>query len=95
MHCKSTAFDWENFVWDPMVEFVYRIIMKTKFSGIIEIDESRFGRKIKYHSGRPLGRPVWVFGLVERQIYQIKPFPGDTRDEETLTTIISNNVEVG
>ena len=69
--------------------------MKTKFSGIIEIDESLFGRKIKYHRGRPLGQRVWVFGLVERQSKCIKLFPVDTRDEEILTTIIRQNVEPG
>ena len=83
MHYKNTALDCGNFVRDIMVEFVYRIVMKTKFSGIVEIAESLFNRKIKYHRGR-----VWVFGLVERQTNRIKLFPVDTRDEETLTTIL-------
>ena len=56
MHYKNTALDCGNFVRDIMVEFVYRIVMKTKFSGIVEIAESLFNRKIKYHCGRPLGR---------------------------------------
>ena len=46
MHYKSTAVDWGNFVRDKMVEYVYRIVMKTKFSVIPEIDESLSGRKI-------------------------------------------------
>ena len=46
MNYKSTAVDWGNFVRDKMVEHVYRIVMKTKFSVIPEIDESLSGRKI-------------------------------------------------
>ena len=69
--------------------------MKTKFSGIIEIDGSLFSLKIKYHRRRPLGRTVWVFGLVKRQTNRMKFFPVDTRHEETLTTIIRQNVEEG
>ena len=46
MNYKSTAVDWGNFVRDKMVEYVYRIVMKTQFSVIPEIDESLSGRKI-------------------------------------------------
>ena len=40
---------------------------KVKFSGIIEIDESLFGRCMKYHRGNHRSQTkTWVAGLTER-----------------------------
>ena len=39
--------------------------------GDVEIDESVFGRRIKYHVGNPYpGMTVWILGLVERVFHQ-------------------------
>jgi len=47
-------YDWASFCRDE------------KFSGEIQIDESLFGRRTKYHRGDPRGLKVWISGLVER-----------------------------
>ena len=35
------------------------------FEGVVEIDCSRFGRKVKYHRRQPCVHRVWIFGIVE------------------------------
>ena len=40
--------------------------MHMQLSGDVEIDESLFGRKVKYHRGNPhVGCKIWVFGMIE------------------------------
>jgi len=70
-------------------------IQPVKLSGIVEIDESLFGRRIKYHRGRSQGQKIWIFGLVERDTNRIKLFPVDRRNTETLVQLIQDNVSPG
>jgi len=66
---------------------------------IVEIDESKFGRR-KYHRGHRV-EGQWIFGGVERETGNVFLIPVEKRDKETLlqaikdwilpgTTIISN-----
>ena len=54
----STAVDWGSFCRDLFVEYYVCNIRHTQFSGEIEMDESLFGRRTKYHRGRPQGLKV-------------------------------------
>jgi len=36
-----------------------------ELSGIVEINESLFGRRTKYHKGMSRGQKVWIFGQGE------------------------------
>ena len=47
----KSAVDWANFIRDLFKAYVTDTILNMKFSGIIEIDESIFGHKVKYHCG--------------------------------------------
>ena len=51
----STAVQWAAWIRDLLVQWVWEevITQELKFDGIMEIDESLFGRKIKYHRGDP------------------------------------------
>ena len=51
MNYSSTSVDWANFVREPFKLWVMEHMMTMKFSGIVEIDESKFGRRMKYHRG--------------------------------------------
>ncbi|KCZ80470.1 hypothetical protein H312_02146, partial [Anncaliia algerae PRA339] len=58
---------------------------------IVEIDESKFGRR-KYHRGHKVDG-VWVFGLVERTPERkILLFPVAKRDKTTLMTLLKKHV---
>jgi len=72
-----------------------RDIRDVKLQGEVEIDESLFGRRTKYHRGDPHGLKVWVFGMVERSTNRVKLFPVDTRDATTLMTLIKDYIAPG
>ena len=73
---KSTAVHWGSFVRELFKEHVFRNIMNKTISGEIEIDESLFGRKMKYKKGNPiLGLRIWIFEMVERQSNTVILYP--------------------
>ena len=49
----STAVNWASFVREVFKENFERSVKCEKLSGIIEIDESLFGRRVKHHRGNP------------------------------------------
>ena len=71
----------------------YQRHLKSKLlPGVIEIDESLFGRKVKYHRGNPhMGLCVWVFGMVERDTNTVLLFPVTDRRDKTLIPIIQRH----
>ena len=60
--------------------------------GDVEIDESLFGRKVKYNRGNPTTTCIWIFAMVQRSINQIVMFPVDNRDVPTLIPLIAKHV---
>ena len=70
---KKTSVDWPNFVRDLCVENYVR----TKFGGIVEVDESLFGRSVKQLRGRPLGKRIRIVEVLERNTNRNKLFPVD------------------
>ena len=60
--------------------------------GDVEIDESLFGRKVKYNRGNPTTTRIWIFAMVQRSINQIVMFPVDNRDVPTLIPLIEKHV---
>jgi len=92
---KTTAVEWVKKLRDLYCEFYVRKIRPVKFGGIVEIDESLFGKRVKYNKGNPRGLKIWIFGLVERQTNRLKLFPVEKRDKATLLKLIVDNVEHG
>lgn len=93
---KSTAVHWGSFIRELFKEYFYRTVMNKKISGEIEIDESLFGRKMKYHKGNPgPGLRIWIFGMVDRNTNTIILYPVSDRSKETLIPLIVRHVEPG
>ena len=97
MDYKNTAVDWANFMRDMCRKFVDGLYYDGDeiFSGEVEIDESMFGRRCKYHKGNPRGQKVWILGIVERSSHRLILYPVDKRDEDTLIPIIERHVAKG
>ncbi|MCG7867879.1 MAG: IS1595 family transposase [Candidatus Thiodiazotropha taylori] len=96
MSYGSTAVDWATYIRDMFKDYFKRNIEPQVLSGEIEIDESLFGRRVKYHRGNPnVGVKVWVFGLVERSSNTIILYPVNDRTEATLVPLIQRHVAEG
>ncbi|CAG2257629.1 unnamed protein product [Mytilus edulis] len=65
------------------------------FDGEVELDESLFGRKCKYHKGKDTGCKVWIFGIVERSTNRLILYPVDRRNKQTLIPLIKKHVKPG
>ena len=71
---------------------ILRICIFHVLDGDVEIDESWFGRKVKYNRGNPTTTRIWIFAMVQRSINQIVMFPVDNRDVPTLIPLIEKHV---
>ena len=93
---KSTAPNWSSYMREMFKEHFHRNTKHVKFSGTIEIDESFFGRKMKYHKGNPSsGLKIWIFGMVERETNRIILYPVSSRSTDVLIPLIRRHVELG
>ena len=70
------------------MEYYVRNIKITKFAGIVQVDESLFGRKVKQQRRRPLEKRIKIERVLERNTNRIKLFPVDKGDGPTLFDII-------
>ncbi|KAK3873925.1 hypothetical protein Pcinc_021103 [Petrolisthes cinctipes] len=86
--------DWASFCREVLVEWCVKREGKIGGPGkIVEIDESKFGRR-KYNVGR-LVEGQWVFGGICRQTRAVFLVPVEKRDRETLLNVIKERVEPG
>ena len=65
MDYRHTAVNWASYIRELFTQYVFDTYKTLKFTGEVEIDESLFGRKIKYNKGQPRGNRIWIFGLIE------------------------------
>ena len=92
----STAVDWASYMREMFKEYFHRHTRKKVLGGVVEIDESLFGRRVKYYKGNPdKGMKVWIFGLVDREAYNIILNPVSDRTRETLLLLIQKHVAPG
>jgi len=95
-HClsSSTVADWGMFCRETMLVFMAGCSEKLGDPNkIVEVDESKFGRR-KYHRGHPL-KSQWVFGGVERESGRTFLVPVPDRTTDTLVAIIRDWIEPG
>ena len=95
---KSTAVYWGQYVRDLFVQYVWEDVIQQpeKLSGVVEVDESLFGKRYKYHRGHVKSQiNIWIVGLVERGSGKQIMYPVDKRDSGTLLKIITRHVERG
>ena len=86
---KSTAVDWASFCRE-VLEHAF-LNEEEKLGGvgkIVEIDESKFGKR-KYHRGHAV-EGQWVFGGIQRDNGRCFLVPVETRDAATLLDVLLN-----
>ena len=87
----NTVVDWKNFCREVCVEYLFRSSEKIGGPGkIVEIDESKFGKR-KYNRGRRVDG-VWVFGGIERESGRMFLEAVPDRTSATLIPIIKKYV---
>ena len=91
---KHTVVDWFNFAREVCIEILVRENVQVGGPGkIVEIDESKFGKR-KYHRGRRVDGQ-WVFGGIERESKNSFFACVDDRSAATLIPIILRWVKPG
>lgn len=90
----KTLTDWSSFCRE--VTYDMMVINKTKLGGyghIVEIDESKFGRR-KHHRGHRV-EGQWVFGGYERETGKCFMVPVENRNATTLLAVIKDWIKPG
>ena len=67
---KSTACYWLGYLRDCFIQYIWEDVIQAemKLTGTLEVDESHFCKKCKYHLGSMKSKiNVWIVGLVERR----------------------------
>ena len=91
---NTTIVDYFNFCREICVEFCLRQTEAIGGPGtIVEIDESKFGKR-KYNRGKRV-EGQWVFGGVQRDSNDCFFVPVASRDSETLVSIIKTYIKPG
>ena len=91
---STTTADWNSYVREEMVDYIINQSGPIGGPGIIiEIDESKFGKR-KNNRGRKVNG-TWVFGGVERESGKCFLQPVEFRDRQTLTDIIKSRILPG
>ena len=93
---RNTAVNWASFLRELFKEHFFLHTRHRVLSGEIEIDESMFRRKMKYHRGDPPpGLRVWIFGMVERQSNTVILYRVGDHTKQTLIPLIKRHVAPG
>ncbi|XP_076635492.1 uncharacterized protein LOC143348781 [Colletes latitarsis] len=91
---KNTVSQWNYFMKQVMADWLQN---SCEILGgpdkVVEIDESKFGRR-KYHRGHRV-EGQWVFGGVERESGKVFLVPVESRDTESLLSVIKQWVLPG
>ena len=92
--CEETLVDWYNLCREVCSEVLIKEDAQIGGTGkIVEIDESKFGKR-KYHKGRRKDG-VWVFGGIERDTKNCFLVSVEDRSADTLIPIIKKHVLPG
>lgn len=93
---SKSCVDWGSFIRDLCVQWVHEEVPKIKFKGPCQLDESHYGREVKFWKGQAYnGLDVWVFSILDEDTGNFLYFPVDNRDGPTLIGIVLNHIEKG
>lgn len=96
---KSTVSSWYRYCRELVSHYMHTQQIEDGMLGgpdvVIEIDETKFGRR-KNFVGR-IRDGIWIFGIIERDSkrFRLIPCPGNKRDAATLFPIIQQNISPG
>lgn len=91
---SNTYSDWASFCREVCLKSNFSDITMLGGEGVIvEIDESKFGKR-KYNRGREV-KGKWVFGAIERESKKCSFRVVERRDQETLLPIIQQWIRPG
>ncbi|XP_023239048.1 uncharacterized protein LOC111637718 [Centruroides sculpturatus] len=91
---KRTIVDWYSFYREVCVHDVSSQTEKLGGEGrVVEVDEAKIGRR-KYHKGR-ISEGQWIFGGIERESRKRFLVPVETRDSQTLLSVLKEWVLPG
>lgn len=90
---QPTSVKFNRFLYEVVTDVIYSQSQPIGGPGaIVEIDESKFGKR-KYHRGHAV-EGQWVFGGIDRETGQSFLVPVEKRDEATLIPIIQKWIRV-
>jgi hypothetical protein len=91
--CRQTVVDWYNFSREVCTSILEKNSEKLGGPGkIVEIDESKFGKR-KFHKGRRVDG-VWLFGGIERETKRCFFTTVSERTRETLLECKANTLPI-
>lgn len=92
---EHSLYTWYNLYRDIMSRYMLENPVFFHRTEVVEIDESKWGRKRKYNRGRNPNNQPWVFGMIGRTSGKAVIFTVDRRTADSLIPKIRDHVEVG
>lgn len=93
---ENTLVDWGNYVRETISNYYVKNPLILGGDNAVQIDESLFGGKRKYHRGdHHYHEKSWVFGMVEENTNRCVFWPVEKRNAPTLQSIISEHILPG
>jgi hypothetical protein len=93
---EQALVDWGNYIRESISSFFIENPLVLGAQSAVQVDESLFGGKCKYHRGdHHQYQKSWVFGIVEEGTGLCVLWMVDNRKEKTLLNIIKDHVASG
>ena len=90
---EHTVYDWFNLYRDIMSKIMVDIPLRLGGPGeIVEIDESLWAKKQKYHVGNVGRRAPWILGMIERSTGRVVLRLLDSRCANDILPVITEHV---
>jgi hypothetical protein len=93
---EQTMVDWGNYIRESISHYFLKnpLVLGGRYS--VQIDESLFGGKCKYHRGdHAIHQQSWVFGIIEESTNLNVMWLVDDRTRSTLFPIIKEHITPG
>ena len=95
---KTCLMDWYNFMRDICTSHLPRHPVRLGGAAddeIVEVDESLYKRKNKYHRGADRGGGHWIFGCIERKSSKVMMWSVPNRERQTIQPLIEQAIIPG
>ena len=93
---RNTIYDWYNFYRGIISRYLVATDIQIGGPGlIVEVDESKWGKKPKYHRGFVAPDKPWVFGAICRESQKVVLSIVQRRTKEDLQPLIQEHIRAG